>query len=532
MAWQSANLLQNMPMWDEFETVLSFIMDYRASGSWGESAATFFATANEHVVLTSRLVVVFLYELTGKVNFTHLAIIGDAFILGAIILLGLSQETKRLGLICAAVASLLIFQMQHYENLFSSYASIDHFQIVLLTTGCLTLLVRGGRWPTLMAGLLATLAAFTLAHGVAVLAAGACILLVQRQKRTLYLWLGFASIVVALFLWRLGSYSTIPSPRIGFQGVKNFFVYWLTMMGGVPSLGNQQVALVSGGAGLLILGWLLVKRTFCKDPFLCAIALNSVIACVLISYGRVNSVGIPALSSRYMIQSALIWTAIALLVVKNLGTPRRVALGSGALIAVACLLNVASTLHFSREAYLFVQRRIDATRYYDEKNTFVGLRLPIFPKPLEADVILATAAREAIFRVQTAVSREVVAPQSFTLSPIIFHFDKLALASRNLHVRGWMLTREQISTDLVPHLLLQEGDKSFLFRGFTEKRADVTRANPGRTDTEDCGFYFVIPREKIPAGTYNLRAVLIGQRRVLYNETKEQIVIPASTPVL
>jgi len=529
MAWQSANLLQNMPMWDEFETVLSFIMDLRASGSLGDSIATFFATANEHVVLTSRMIFIVLYEITGKVNFTHLAIAGNTFVLAAMVILGRQQNSRLFGWVCTAVGSLLIFQMQHYENLFSSYASIDHFQIVLLTTGCLLLLVRGGLRPTLFAGLLAALAVFTLAHGVAVLAAGAAVLYLRSSRRAFFLWLGFGAVLFVALLLRLGSETLAPPPHVGVLGIKPFVVYWLTMVGGIPALGNPTLAMLAGILVLGLFGWLLTRKSFVADPFLSALAINSIVACFLIAYGRVNSVGVPALSSRYMVQSAMIWASVLLLAVKMLPSERRVAIGSTLLVVLAAALNVAANVHFTEEADRFVQRRIDAARYYDERGTFVGLRLPIFPKPQKADVIVATAAREKIFEVRTERSREVVMPGSLTLYPIIFYFDKLALAANNLHVRGWMLTKEYVSTDLAPHLLLQEGGKSFLFRGFTELRPDVTKANPDRMDTDESGFYFVVPRESVPAGSYNLRVVLLGQRRALYNETKRQVIFPAAT---
>jgi hypothetical protein len=33
VTWVAANLLQNIPMWDEFDTVLKFLLDFRAADS-------------------------------------------------------------------------------------------------------------------------------------------------------------------------------------------------------------------------------------------------------------------------------------------------------------------------------------------------------------------------------------------------------------------------------------------------------------------------------------------------------------------
>ena len=534
MAWQSANLLQNMPMWDEFETVLAFLVNYRASTSVEESVRAFFATANEHVVLTSRLLMVLLYEVTGKINFEYLAIIGNAFMLGVVFLIGRQEKKRGFGLFCAAIASLLIFHMQHYENLFSSYASIDHFQVVFLTTACLIMVLQEGAWRLFAGAVLATLAVFTLAHGVAVVVVAGGALLLQRRTRAFFIWSGIGTVLVAVFFWRLGLFSPTPSslnpakmPNIG-----AWLSYWLTMVGGVPAIGHPRIALVSGVFALITTGLLLVRGGFRRDPFLITLALNSILACAFIAYGRVNAEGVSALSSRYMVQSAMIWIALSVLLVKSLPQPKLTVIGSSVLVALAIGLNIAANQQFSEEAHRFVQRRIDAARYYDERGTFEGLRTPIFPRSQKADLIVQTAERTRIFEIEAEDSSEVMFPGNLTLFPIIFHFDKVTVASENVHVRGWMLTKDQISTDLEAHLLLEQENHRYLFRAFPEPRPDVAAANPGRTDTETCGFYYVIPKDSLAPGTYTLKVVYIGPRRLLYNNTPQTIAITegANTP--
>lgn len=531
IAWQSANLLQNMPMWDEFETVLAFLVNYRASTSVEESVRAFFATANEHVVLTSRLLMVLMYEVTGKINFEQLAIIGNAFMLGVVFLIGRQEKNRGFGLLCAAVASLLIFHMQHYENLFSSYASIDHFQVVLLTTACLILVLREGTWHLVGGAVLATLAVFTLAHGVAVVVVAGGALLLQRRTRAFFIWSGLGALLITVFFWRLGLFSPTPSslhpskmPAVG-----AWLSYWLTMMGGVPAIGHPRAALVCGILALATIGTLLARGGFRRDPFLVTLALNSILACAFIAYGRVNAEGVSALSSRYMVQSAMIWIALSILLVKSLPRPQLMIAGSSVLVALAIGLNITANQRFGNEAERFVQRLVDAARYYDERGTFEGLRNPIFPRSQKADLIVQTAERTRIFEVEAEDSSEVMFPGNLTLFPIIFHFDKVTVASENVHVRGWMLTKDEISTDLEAHLLLEQENQRYLFRGFPESRPDVATANPGRTDTETCGFYYVIPKESLAPGTYTLKVVYIGPRRLLYNNTPQTITITENT---
>ncbi|MBL9206759.1 MAG: hypothetical protein JNN01_16840 [Opitutaceae bacterium] len=527
VAWVSASLLQNIPMWDEFDTVLTFLLDFRAADSLGAALAEFFAMANEHCVLTSRLVFVALYELTGKADFVHLAMAGNAFMLAALWVgtRGVAEKGARLAWL--AVATLLVFQLQHHENLFSSYASIDHFQVVLLTTGCLVLVVRGSTRALIGAGLLASLAVFTLAHGVAVLMAGALILVAQRRWRHLMGWVIASLLVVAAFAILLSTAKLAMAVRWDGSGVRHLFSYWLAMLGGVPALGQERWAGVLGVVLLILFATVSFRRSWVTDPFFSGLALTAILGCALISYGRANAVDVPPVSSRYMVQSAMAWAAVGMLVVRSFRTPLGRGISMAVLVTAAVGINVLGAVRFYPEAWEFTQRRIDAARQYDERATVDGMKRPIFPKGGVADRILATAAREDLYHLPVTKSREVVMPDGLELYPIVFFLDKVSMGRSNLHVRGWMLTLQEVALDLQPHLQLLQGDRSYLFRGSVERRVDVAKAHPDRLDALYSGFYFVVPQSSLPPGSYSMRVVLIGHRRTYYNETKRTVVIPA-----
>ncbi|MBL9192600.1 MAG: DUF2029 domain-containing protein [Opitutaceae bacterium] len=527
VTWVAANLLQNIPMWDEFDTVLKFLLDFRAADSLAGALQEFFAMANEHCVLTSRLVFVLLYELTGKANFVHLAIVGNLFMLATLVVgargVGGSGGARWLWV---AVTTLLVFQLQHHENLFSSYASIDHFQVVLLTTSSLLLVVRPGWRAQLGAGVLAALAVFTLAHGVAVLVAGGILLAVQRRWRPLIAWIVGAIVIVGAFSVLLSTAKLAMAVRWDGAGVQRLFAYWLTMLGGVPALGHPRWSLGAGAALVTVFALLSWRRCWSTQPFLSGLALTAVLGCAFIAYGRSSATDIPPVSSRYMVQSAMAWAAVGVLLVRQIPVVSGRRLAGGVLAAAALAVSVAADLRFYAEAWEFTQRRIDAARQYDERATVDGMKRPIFPKGGVADKVLATAAREDLYHLPVQKSREVIMPEGLELYPIVFYLDKVAMGRNNLHVRGWMLTLREVSLDLQPHLQLVQGDRSYLFRGSVERRPDVARAHPDRLDALRSGFYFVVPQQSLPPGTYNLRVVLIGHRRTYYNETKRTVEIP------
>jgi hypothetical protein len=58
----------------------------------------------------------------------------------------------------------------------------------------------------------------------------------------------------------------------------------------------------------------------------------------------------------------------------------------------------------------------------------------------------------------------------------------------------------------------------------------VETAYPDRPDALRSGFCFTVPLSQLDSGPHSLRVVLIGSRRVLYNETQRAIEVPSAVP--
>ena len=528
IAWQAAALLRNIPMWDEFETVLKFLVRYESMSSLRDAIGPLFALANEHCMVTSRLIVLALFELTGEANFIHLAVVGNLSVVGVVMLLVRHESNRLVRLLLGALTSLFIFQLQHHENFFSSYASIDHFLVVLLTTTTLVWVVRGGVLALWGAGGMSVLAVFTLAHGTAVLAAAALLLGLQQRWRHLAGWMVGSLIIAGLFAWRLSGAPLSLTPPLTLAGLEKIVGYWLSLLGGVPALGNQAVVMPFGALLMVILGWLTLKTSYRRDPLLWGVAVNAVLAALLIAYGRAGSPDVSPLSSRYMVQSAMAWSATLVMLLKLLGSPWRILGWGAALVVVAGSANVAASVRYLPNAREFVQRRIDAARHYDLAQSLVGMRRPIYPQGREADAILAAAAKTGVYRLapRKSVAGELDVPM--VEQALLYHVDRIVVGRRNLHVRGWMVTPKPMSSDLRPHLLLKQGWDRYVFRGRRESRPDVVQSL-GRTDAERCGFYFVIPLSQLPpSAELEVSLVLKGGRRAIFSNTDHRVKVSRS----
>lgn len=530
VGWRATDTMHNIPMWDEFETVLRFLLDFRAADSVAASVHAFFAMANEHCVLTSRLVFGLLDQLTGGMNFVTLALIGNGFLAGVVLVARQGIDDPWWRGMWPGLSALVLVHLQHHENLFSSYASIDHYQVVFHTTVCLLLLQRRERWALPAAVGFAGLAVFTLTHGGAVMVVGGLLLALAGRRDAVVRWCMACAVVFGAFAFVFSSATLTAPVAWSLAAVGRLLWYWLTMVGGVVSLGSPVAAAWSGLGLLTVLGVVLGLGAWRRDAFLTGLALTALLGMAFIAYGRFSAPGVPALSSRYMVQSGVAWVAVVLLVLRALPPPRWGRSGAWLALVGAGAINVLANHHFAFEAWEFSQRRVDAAHVYDETGSMAGLKRPIFPKTALGDRILATAARENLYTLDVEPSHEVVAPDRIELYPIVFSIDKLSVSRRHVHFRGWMLTKEMISTELQPYLQTVQDDRLRLFRGRVEWRPDVAAAYPDRPDALRSGFYFTVPLSQLSAGPQSLRVVLIGSRRALYNETQRVIEVPSPAP--
>jgi len=328
-----------------------------------------------------------------------------------------------------------------------------------------------------------------------------------------------------LFGWRLSTAHLSLAPALSWAGLEKIVVYWLSLLGGVPGLGVPETAAPFGVLLMALVVWTTIKGAYKKDPLLWGVAINAILAALLIAYGRADAVDVSPLSSRYMVQSAMAWSACLVMLLKMLETPWRVLGWGAALVVVVASANVAASTRFLPSAQAFVQRRIDAARHYDLVQSLDGMKHPIYPKGPEADAILSSAAKKGLYRMtpRNSVLSEVDVPVQE--QALLYHVDRIAVSRRNLHVRGWMVTPKRTSSDLRPHLLLDGAEGRHFFRGRRETRADVAESLR-RPDAERSGFYFVIPLSSLSGGDFSLTLVLKDSRRAIFSHTDHRVSVP------
>ena len=515
---------RNIAFWDEIDTAIDLLIRLDAGAGWREVLERLFAVNNEHRMVTSRLMFAASYWLTGTVNFHVIAAIGNLCLVGTCAILVVAQRDWPSRVRMGVVLAFLMFQLEHFENLLWSGASIDHFQVVTLAVGAIAALAWGTPRGVALGAVLALAATFTLAHGVVVWPVGALLLWQQRRRAHLLAWLGCAGAAALLFLW---GFVFNPANRIaepGLAAVARVVRYWLSLLGAPLTLGQAAWAPWPGAALLIGLAWMATRGAVRRQPLAFFAAIYAVAALALVAYGR-SAIAGPEINSRYMVLSALAWAMLLGLALQRYSHPRRplrwLTVATPALAALA----VCAHLHFAPQVETFVAVRDRAAsrfaQYGEDGRDIVRLH----PRERHADILLRIAQERGLYSLPR-VSRRVEFTAAQPNPKIMSHVDELLVNDRAITAGGWAMRHGEISRRGEVYLVLKSPQSTLFFSAITLPRDDVANAHrqPG---WRLAGFRAVVPRDRLPAEDFEVGVLIKDGYRSEFAMTSNRLLLSA-----
>lgn len=497
--------VRNIPHWDEFDTVLDLLVELESSPGASRVAELLLAPNNEHRMLLSRLLFATSYWVTGGINFAAIAVVGNLFLLAAVVTLVWSARGGPARLRLAAVLGAFAFQLQHHENFFWGGSSIDHFLVVLAAVAALRAL-EGGSGLALAGGVAAgTGATFTLAHGLLVWPLGVLLLAAQRRGRAVAIWSAAAGVNAALYFH---GFALNPGhPRPAASDLPAVITQALTLLGASPALGHRGLAPVLGAVFLAALAALAWRGAGPRDRLALAVAAWAAGSLALVAWGRTLIMDPWApLTSRYFILSALAWAMLLWVAWERLVGRR----GEGPLVVAPVLIallafNVAASSVHEGVGRSFARIAERGAWNYHCDGTF-SLSPPfLYPDPERADRLLRACADRGLYRLPPPAALTLAEPalvpvaESTEIADAAYFIESVRTVADSVVVRGWAFRRQH---------RLREGDIAVLFRSADRllaceatplHRPDVAREFK-RTDATYSGFRVRVPRAALPAG--------------------------------
>lgn len=206
----------NIPRLDDYNTILSFMVEYLDADTWAERWRLLTARTSEHFLVLNRLIALFQHSLTGEINFRQLAFVGNSFILITFLLYVSQLPASDNRPFQLTLGALILFQPLAWHNGTWAMAALSNFGVWPLGLAAIIAAnhnqLRFGR--ICAAFLLGLAACFTLGNGFVVfLLLPLVIYFKSRDRRALFLAVAWLSIAFLLYEFVLSNHVSTAQAR-------------------------------------------------------------------------------------------------------------------------------------------------------------------------------------------------------------------------------------------------------------------------------------------------------------------------------
>jgi len=373
----------DIPFKDDYD-LLESIYQMEFSSSFSELSKSFFKQVNQHRFGFERMVMWFIYKVSGHENIKAQIVIGNSFLLGILYLFIRIFKNLNLNFIYFTPIPLILFNLTYFENAIWGVAAIQNTPIIffaLLTIHFLTLLKnRAFGWSIFFA----VITLFISGNGIAIWLVGILILIIQNRWKNLLIW-GFIMIAMLLFYFTY-DYEFIPSDRINllkhpFLNIQFVLAFWgnvffLNIPHHSPHFYWDIFLCIICGLFLLTiilsLFWRIFENRFQKisSNTLFLVGAISFLACtgLMLVFSRPTEAKIlfggQFLSRRYMLFGCS-FLCLGYLAYLHLTTKRKLIqkLGLGCFLPIGLLLNLVSYYTSLSDVYKH-QKELNLDGYY------------------------------------------------------------------------------------------------------------------------------------------------------------------------
>ncbi len=527
--WSRAGEAQrDIAYWDEYDTALALVLKLADGLSGWPLVEDLVGVNNEHRIVASRVLFAVLFWSQGTLDFAAIGAIGNGTVvaLGVVLVAAVRPGARRLRL--AVLLGLLLFQLQHYENFLWSGSSIDHCTVVLAGAAALAALQRRTRAGNAGAGLLALVATFTLAQGLAVWPAGAALLVLGRRWRELAGWIAFGVLVTGLFLAGFSTNGAQRFAEFSAAGAARVGGYWLTVLGAVPACGHAASAPYLGALLLLLVGLAVARGAARREPVALAVTIFALVGTGLIAVGRAEAAhGI--VQSRYYILGAVAWALTLFLWIERHTHPRRPYRILAGLLPVLLAFHVQANRAFADAADSWITCRDLAALSFHAHGADGHGTFHLHPAPQRSTALLRRAAAAGIYRI-APVCNELSFPAAARESTRMHQYvETVSVTEQSVAIAGWAALSGRVARRGDVRIFLRSPEGTHLFSTVSFPRLDVPAVmkQPG---WRFAGFQFARGRHELPVGRFEIGVLIADRGGPEYRLTGQYVTLAPRAP--
>ncbi len=361
----------NIPYRDDFQDILTFVVDFRMADSLLEALSIMLQQHADHLTLSSRIIYYLFFLAEGEVNFRTLAIVSHLGLLWLTWLYYLQIENKSgLRPILFLCLALLLFNPRDYGIAIWPMAAFGFFFVYCYSLASLHFLNSPNIYKLCAAALAAFLATFTMSIGQLIWGLGLVYLITQRnylqEKFNAYMiiWIAFAICTLTIFNLFYKTFFTESQMLIAVFNNPIFSLQaFLALLGSAVGFENALLSQILGTFSL-ILSVLFIKQGL-KNTLLPLhyFLIFNIVAVAIIVMARVfvivaTTLDFSALAfePRYSFASSTMWATLFVLFINNLKPLNFMRIS--ALTMFCVMFNVLSYIYFLPSLEELHRRRI------------------------------------------------------------------------------------------------------------------------------------------------------------------------------
>ncbi|OGF51070.1 MAG: hypothetical protein A2231_13115 [Candidatus Firestonebacteria bacterium RIFOXYA2_FULL_40_8] len=304
----------NVPLSDDFPTVLGFLTSFFSLNSLSEKLRLLFSQHNEYRIVLSRLVSLLVYKINGVIDFRILIFTGNIMLLPALYAVYSSFKKNKDKLKYFLPAVFVIAVPQFIGSIFWTTSALQNISCLAFSLITFALLKKEGALRTLTAFAFALLAVFSSGNGLLLLPAVIFFLLITKRKKTAFYWSAGTLFVLLGYFY---GYTTPVHEKVYYAVnplsiVEFFFIflgspvvfsvgYMKSLLGANAELIIRSLSIISGGAVIAYFIYLTKKKYYRANPVIFIVFILFFITAAAAAVTRSGIGPMQAFASRYRI---------------------------------------------------------------------------------------------------------------------------------------------------------------------------------------------------------------------------------------
>jgi hypothetical protein len=348
----------NIPLYDDYNAVLDFLLKFQDAVSWREKTELILSQHNEHRIVPDRISFLLDYYIFGKVNFKHLAFVGNILLILILGLLFIQHKASKKSMYYFLPVPLILLNIRAGDFLLWAMSSIQLIGVITFSLFCIYLLFSYNgvsfKIRFWMAALVGVIASFTSGNGFLVLIICLIGLLAQRQYLYSALWLVVTILSIILYFKGYVRPPGHPDPLNAVTSGPALLVgHFFVLLGNYFSVGTPFGTTIKLFSGFFIFSIILYYFTYARlykvNPGYFYSIWFLVLTCMLTSLSRSGFGVDQAQAGRYLVYSYVIIILVYLSLVTLLDAEKKtfkVFLWAVSLFSFFCVSIYASNFKF------------------------------------------------------------------------------------------------------------------------------------------------------------------------------------------